>query len=118
MINFVLAGYEGGAPIAGVLLTKWQDAQLYSCQIQLLVLRHIGGADGSVFSIGDDWCTCIFVVVTRELEISFLGCTDCISFAFFLTLSISRPFRKKQRFHYSYVYLQGVILLSTGFRNL
>lgn len=51
---------------------NWQYAQFYSCQIQLLVFRHIGSADGSVFSIKDDWCTCIFVVITQELE-SLLG---------------------------------------------
>jgi len=70
-------------------------AQLCGCQAWLPVLRRIGGAGGLVFSSGDDCCTCMFVVVTQELQVSFLGCIDCICFAVSLTLSISRPFRKK-----------------------
>lgn len=93
-MNRVLAGRGGELP--------WQrccseHGRMPNPQPQALVLvfRLGSGAGGSVFSIGDDQCTCIFVVVTQELEIP---CTDCISLALFLTLPISRPFTKNNIF--------------------
>lgn len=38
-------------------------------QAEVLVFRLSAGAGRLVFSIGDDQCTCTFVVVTQELEL-------------------------------------------------
>lgn len=67
-------------------------------QAQALVFRLNTGAGGSVFSVGDDQCTCTFVVVTQELELPLLGCTDCISLALLLILPISKFFTKNNIF--------------------
>lgn len=108
-----------GALIAVVLLTNWQGAQLQSCQVQLLVFRQISGAVGSVFCIRDGWCTCIFVAITQELEIYFLGCGNCICSAFFLPLPMSRPLRVgKEKKILIYICLQAFTLSYTIFRNL
>lgn len=108
-----------GALIAVVLLMNWQGAQLQSCQVQLLVFRQISGADGSVFCIRDGWCTCIFVAITQELEIYFLGCGNCICSAFFLPLPMSRPLRGgKEKKILIYICLQAFTLSYTIFRNL
>lgn len=67
-------------------------------QAQVLLFRPGSGAGGSVFSTVDDQCTCTFVVVTQELEIPLLGCTDYTSLVLFLALSTSRPFSKNNVF--------------------
>lgn len=77
-----------GAPLPGVLLRTGWDAHPQP-QAQVLVLRLSTGAGRCVFSVGDDQCTCTFVVVTQELELPLLGCTDCISLALLLILPYS-----------------------------
>lgn len=98
--NCVLTGRGGELPCQGCC-SEHEGMPSPQSQAQVLVLRLSTGAGRCVFSIGDDQCTCTFDVVTQELELPLLGCTDCISLALLLILPYSahiKAFYKKLLF--------------------